>query len=245
MRRRRKQEAAGTDPVSEATAAAPEVAGPRSQGPWDSSERSTDGETDRVDLGSLQIKGDPTLEVRLQVDESSQQVIAVMIVGQDGALELRPFAAPRHEDIWEDIRPRIAADAANRGGTATTVEGPFGPALQLVLTGTDEQGRTVTQQSVVWGIAGPRWLLRVTAFGRPAVDFQEDGALERALREVVVVRGTGPMPPGEALPLSLPSNARRAPQQAGQSGAQPGSAAAGPSAGAEGDPGPGANGTPR
>lgn len=240
MRRRRKQEAAGTDPVSEETAAAPDVAGPRSQGPWDSSERSTDGETDRVDLGSLQIKGDPTLEVRLQVDEPSQQVIAVMIVGPDGALELRPFAAPRHEDIWEDIRPRIAADAANRGGTATTVEGPFGPALQLVLSGTDEQGRTVTQQSVVWGIAGPRWLLRVTAFGRPAVDFQEDGALERALREVVVVRGTGPMPPGEALPLSLPTNARRAPQQGDQARGP-----AGPSGADEGDGGPGANGTPR
>lgn len=219
MRRRRKNEVTpegALDPTTGAQAAAeaaPAAPDHRASGPWDSSERSVEGETDRIDLGGLLIKGDPGVEVRLQVDESSQQVIAVMLVAQDGAMELRPFAAPRNEDMWADLRPRLAADAARRGGTATEVEGPFGTALQLVLTGTDDQGAAVTQQSAVWGVAGPRWLLRVTAFGRPAQRFDEDGALERALREVVVVRGTGPMPPGDALPLQLPATARRAPGQ--------------------------------
>jgi hypothetical protein len=219
MRRRRKQQPA-EDPAVDVTAApdptgdavvAPAAAGPRANGPWDASERPVaDDEADEIDLGSLVIPGgESAVEVRLQVDEKSEQVIAVMLVSQDGAIELRPFAAPRHEDTWEEIRPRIAADAARRGGTATTVEGPYGPALQMVLTGTDPEGRTVTQQSVVWGISGPRWLLRATAFGRPAHDYQEDGALERALKSVVVVRGSHPMPPGDALPLKLPANARR------------------------------------
>lgn len=186
----------------------------RADGPWDASERPVPEDApDRLDLGSLVLAaGDPGVEVRLQVDEKSEQVIAVMLVAQDGAIELRPFAAPRNEDTWEEIRPRIAADAARRGGTATPVDGPFGPALQMVLTGQDEEGRTVTQQSVVWGINGPRWLLRATAFGRPAHDYQPDGALERALKDVVVVRGNSPMPPGEALPLTLPANARRTPR---------------------------------
>ena len=69
------------------------------------------GPVGRIDLGGLSVKGDPALEVRLQVDEASQQVVAVMLVGQDGALELRPFAAPRNEDMWADLRPRLAADA--------------------------------------------------------------------------------------------------------------------------------------
>lgn len=216
MRRRRKNEVVPTDDAGEAPAqeasGAPGTAGPshRAQGPWDSSERSVEGDTDRIDLGSLLVKGDPSIEVRLQVDEASQQVMAVMLVASDGALELRPFAAPRNEDMWADLRPRLAADAARRGGTATEVDSPFGPALRLVLTGTDDKGAAVTQQSEVWGISGPRWLLRATAFGRPAHEFSDEGSLERALREVVVVRGTGPMPPGDALPLRLPPTARRA-----------------------------------
>jgi hypothetical protein len=221
MRRRKKQqvEAAGAeasaapDPAGGSEATVGRAAdGPRANGPWDGSERAVDeDDPSLIDLGSLVVPGgDPAVEVRLQVDESSEQVIAVMLVSQDGAIELRPFAAPRNEDTWEEIRPRLAADAAQRGGTATPVDGPFGPALQLVLTGTDSEGRTVTQRSVVWGISGPRWLLRATAFGRPVEDYQEDGALERALRDVIVVRGNQPMPPGDALPLKLPANARRA-----------------------------------
>jgi hypothetical protein len=60
----------------------------------------------------------------------------------------------------------------------------------------------------VLGIEGPRWLLRATFLGRPAVQPQPDGDLESALRDVVVVRGTGPMAPREPLPLVMPSNAK-------------------------------------
>jgi hypothetical protein len=60
----------------------------------------------------------------------------------------------------------------------------------------------------VLGVTGPRWLLRATFLGRPAVEPREDGELETALREVVVVRGGAPMAPGEPLPLVMPNNAR-------------------------------------
>jgi hypothetical protein len=69
-------------------------------------------------------------------------------------------------------------------------------------------GQAATQPSRVLGINGPRWLLRATFLGRPAVEPREDGELETALREVVVVRGGAPMAPGEALPLVMPNNAR-------------------------------------
>jgi hypothetical protein len=61
----------------------------------------------------------------------------------------------------------------------------------------------------VHGISGPRWLLRVSTFGRPAVDYQDDGLLETTLRSVVVSRGNEPMAPGDALPLQVPHGARR------------------------------------
>jgi hypothetical protein len=71
-------------------------------------------------------------------------------------------------------------------------------------------GRHTQQLSKVLGIAGPRWLLRATLFGRPAVDFRDDGDVETALRDVVVVRGGTPVPPGDPLPLVLPPNVQAA-----------------------------------
>jgi hypothetical protein len=204
------------------TAAAPEPAGStaapaapgvspagREQGPWDSSEVTVEeGDDSRVDLGGLLVKGRPGLELRLQVDEKTQQVAAVLLVGPDGALELRPFAAPRGGGVWDEIRKQIAAESARRGGTATEAEGPYGTELRVVMPAQTSDGKAATQPSRVLGIEGPRWLLRATFLGRPAVEPQPDGDLESALRDVVVVRGTGPMAPREPLPLVMPSNAK-------------------------------------
>jgi hypothetical protein len=60
----------------------------------------------------------------------------------------------------------------------------------------------------VLGICGPRWLLRATLLGKPAVDPEPDGVIETALREVVVVRGNDAMAPGDPLPLRLPHGAQ-------------------------------------
>ena len=183
---------------------------PRAEGPWDASEIDLDeDDSTRVDLGSLSVKGRPGVEVRLQADQKSGQVQAVMVVAEDGAMELRPFASPRNESIWDDIRERLSTEATKRGGRAADVEGPFGTAVQMVLPVVAPDGAQGSQASTVHGIAGPRWLLRVSTFGRPALDYQHDGVLEQVLRDVVVIRGTAPMSPGEALPLTMPANARR------------------------------------
>lgn len=199
---------------SEAASEAGTGAGARAEGPWDSAEVDLDEQdSTRVDLGGLLVKGRPGLELRLQVDEASQQVAAVLLVGSEGAVELRPFAAPRNADIWSDIRKQIAAETARRGGTATEAEGPFGPELHVSMPAKTPDGQAATQPSRVLGISGPRWLLRATFLGRPAVSPQEDGDLESALRDVVVVRGSAPMAPGDPLPLVMPGNARPAPSQ--------------------------------
>lgn len=185
------------------------VVGPRAAGPWDVSETDVDrDDPTTADLGSLIVTGKPGLELRLQVDEASQQVIAAMLVGQRGAMELRAFAAPRNGDIWDDIRRQIAAETARRGGTATEVDGSYGKELQVVMPVKTPEGKSVTQPSRVLGISGPRWLLRATFLGGPAVEPDPESDIERALREVVVVRGNEPMAPGDALPLRMPGNAR-------------------------------------
>ena len=188
----------------------PKAEEPRVHGPWDLSEMPVDeNDETRIHLGAISVQGHPEVELRLQVDEATNEVAALMLVGSDGAMELRAFAAPRHEDLWDSIRPQIAAEAARRGGTATEVEGPYGTALHLVVPGVTPEGESFTQPSTVLGIAGPRWLLRVSMFGRPAVEYHPDAMLETMLRSVVIDRGNAPMAPGDALPLVLPAGARR------------------------------------
>ena len=54
---------------------------------------------------------------------------SVMLAGEEGALELRAFAAPRDGDLWSEVRPQIAADVAQHGGTATERDGRWGVEL--------------------------------------------------------------------------------------------------------------------
>ncbi len=207
---RKKSEGEAVDVAS--ADASPEAAAPadavRANGPWDLSEvELAEGAPGKVDLGSLLVTPREDVELQLQVDEQHGHVVAVLLAGREGAVELRPFAAPRNGDIWEDVRHEIAAEVSRRGGTATEAEGPWGTELRVVVSVTTPDGQSGTQPSRVFGIAGPRWLLRATFFGRPALEPDENGPIETALRDVVVRRGSEPFAPGEALPLRVPPEA--------------------------------------
>jgi len=149
---RRKSDDAGAP--AEAEVPAEEAAS--STGPFDIDDLPENDEQPRVDLGSMLVAPLPGLELRLQVDEDAEEVQAVVLAGPDGALELRAFAAPRGGDLWGEIRPRLAADYAQRGGTATEREGRFGTELMCQLTVRTPDGRTGTQPSRVIGVNGAR-----------------------------------------------------------------------------------------
>lgn len=199
------------DPVSASTPVAPEVvapAGPRTDGPFDESQVTDDG-VQRVDLGSLLIVPSEGRELRLQVDEASGVVQAVMLAGQDGALELQAFAAPRGGDLWGTVRPQIIEDITSRGGNAAEREGRFGTELVCQVPVKKPDGEVGLQPSRIVGINGQRWMLRASFLGRPALQPEESGEWEDALAQVVVRRGAGAMPVGEPLPATLPDQARR------------------------------------
>ncbi|MFG1813220.1 DUF3710 domain-containing protein [Kribbella sp. NPDC049174] len=185
---------------------------PRAEGPFDSTEVDADvlEAEDRINLGALVITGQPGMELRLQVDEQSGQVQAILLVLEDSALELRAFAAPKKTGIWSEVRREIAAEASRMGGTATETEGPFGTELVLVVPVEDPDGQIFSQTSRVIGVDGPRWLLRATVLGRAAVEPDAAPPMEETLRNTIVVRGTEPMAVRESLPLQLPPGAQPA-----------------------------------
>jgi hypothetical protein len=177
-------------------------------GPWDS-ESLPEDEIDRVDLGSLLVAPREGAELRLQVDESTGVVQSVMLAGEEGALELRAFAAPRNGDLWSDVRPQIAADVSQHGGTATERAGRWGTELVCQMQVVLPDGSHALQPSRIIGVNGSRWLLRATFLGRPAVEPEQAQEWEDALAAVVVHRGSQAMPVGDALPLTLPDDAQR------------------------------------
>ncbi len=190
-----------------AQAAADEAAQESVEGPFDADDLPDDG-IERIDLGSLLISPPDGRELRMQVDEATGEVQSVMLAGEDGAVELRAFAAPRNGDLWSEVRPKIAADMAQRGGTATEREGRFGSELVCEIRVQRPEGSAV-QNSRIVGINGSRWLLRATFLGVPAREVEASGEWEDLLTDIAVRRGDGPMMAGEPLPLVLPESARR------------------------------------
>ena len=208
MKFRRK---ADPTPVAEDTPeeTADATAGPAAgSGPFDVSQVEGDG-IERADLGSVLVPAIAERELRLQVDEQSGQVRAVMLAGSDGACEFQAFAAPRNGDLWSEVRPQIAEDMARRGGNATEREGRWGTELVCQMPVRRPDGTTATQPSRIIGVNGERWMLRASFLGRPAVDPDATTEWEDALAQIVVRRGEQAMPVGEPLPVTLPDDARR------------------------------------
>ena len=173
-------------------------------GPFDVDDLAADDPLARIDLGSLLIPAAEGVELRLQVDEATDQVQSVLLAGEEGAVEVRVFAAPRNGDLWGEIRPRLAADFAQRGGTATERTGPFGPEVLGQLTVRTPDGRTGTQVSRVIGVNGPRWMLRATLLGRPAVEPESAQPWEDLIAGIAVRRGSQAMPSGAELAVTMP-----------------------------------------
>jgi hypothetical protein len=186
-------------------------AGEPLNGPFDVSE--VDPDATYIDLGSLLFRPSEELDLRLQVDDQSGAVMTVLLVAEEGVLEVRAFASSRGGDLWTDARREIAADTARRGGTATEQEGSFGPELFCEVPVTGPDGESLVQPSRVIGHTGPRWFLRATLAGRPATDAEYAAPFERALRTLAVRRGNDAMAPGEALPLRMPPQATPDPDE--------------------------------
>jgi hypothetical protein len=117
-------------------------------------------------------------------------------------MQLGAFAAPRNEGIWDEVRGEIADSLrSQRGGPKENPDGRFG--TELLGTLAVEGGRLPVR---FVGVDGPRWFLRAMFVGPAAVEDGPARPFEDALRQVVVVRGTDPLPVRDPIPLRLPKD---------------------------------------
>ncbi len=183
----------------------------RSRGPWDESEVE---ELDQyIDLGSLALRLQEGMELRLELEQETGRVISATIQLSGSAVQLQAFAAPRTEGIWDDIRTEIAASIERQKGSADEVPGVFGRELLARVPVRNPDGRTGHQAVRFTGIDGPRWFLRAVFHGAAAYDPEQAKVLEDVVRSIVVRRGPDAMAPRDLLPLRLPDDANAEPEQ--------------------------------
>ncbi|WP_286690529.1 MULTISPECIES: DUF3710 domain-containing protein [unclassified Aeromicrobium] len=202
IRRRREREQTAPDETS--TSEQSEAVSTPTR-PRDSTEASAD-EAGYVDLGPLRIRGRVGFQLQVPQDDGGGAG-SVVLVTEEAGLELRAFAAPRSGGLWDEVRQELVAEVQRLEGQVEELDGPFGPELRVQIPVTLPDGQDGFQPSRIVAVEGPRWMLRATFLGSAALEPDEDGLLEQAFREVVVVRGDDPRPVREPLLIELPPDA--------------------------------------
>jgi len=177
-----------------------------SVGPLDSSELSSTA--GYISFGSIFVPERPDVAIRVELDESTNQIVAVTLERNFSTLQLQAFAAPRTEGLWHEIRNQLKTSVLQQGGQADFVVGAFGPELLAQLPVFDSQQRQVTVRTDRFiGIDGPRWFLKAIVRGAAVRDTLNAADIDDLFRSVVVSRGEVPLPPGDLLPLVMPAGA--------------------------------------
>lgn len=199
--RRTKKERAKEEEV---TVAEVSVETSAENGPFDSESRNSDA---LIDCGALRIPVLADYQIQFTLERNREIVLGVVYIGNNSALQVQVFAAPKTEDIWDDVRADMMTSIAAQGGSSREAEGEYGKEIRAHMP---VEGSNAVNPVRYIGIDGPRWLLRVTLTGRAAVD--DEAAVEilhAVLDDLVVVRGSAPYPPREILPMSIPREVRQ------------------------------------
>jgi len=171
-------------------------------GPYDVHDAPEDAVA-RIDLGTLRVPPVAGGDLRLDVNKAGK-IITATLRHQGSAMQVGAFAAPRQGGIWSDVRAEILATLTQQGGSGEENDGRFGPELAARLA--MKQG---PQPARFIGVDGPRWFLRALITGPAATDDGAAEVFENVLRQIIVVRGSEPMPVREQLPLRLPADPRQ------------------------------------
>jgi hypothetical protein len=199
-----------TDPQDAAAGVVPQ-ADEHVDGPFDA-----DDFPDRegyIDLGALLIEPVEGMQLRLEVEDRTQRVVAVALELDGSRLQLQVFAAPKTEAVWPGIAEQIAAGIVEQGGRTDRVQGRFGEELVARVPSKGPDGTEGYMVARFIGIDGPRWFVRGVLGGPATLDRAAAERLEDRIARLIVVRGDKPMPPAELLPLTMPAGAVARPDQ--------------------------------
>ena len=158
-----------------------------------------------IDFGSLLLPSREGLQVRLDLEEGTDRIVAISIDYQNSTLQLQAFAAPKSEGLWHSVREQLAQSLTASGSVAEERLGALGLELVSRMALNDENANSTVQRVARFiGVDGPRWFLRGVIGGAAINDPAAAVSIESIFRSVVVNRGDQPVPPRDLLPITLP-----------------------------------------
>ncbi|MEQ6898433.1 DUF3710 domain-containing protein [Microbacterium sp. KR10-403] len=172
-------------------------------GPFDDSEANP--VRPYIDLGGIKILPREGLNLRLEVEEQTQRIVAVGLDYAESTLQVQPFAAPRSTGLWDETRAQIRDQVKQQGGRVEEREGPLGAELLAEVPVTGPDGQPARRLARFIGVDGPRWFLRGVIGGAATGDVDAAAKVEDLFRSIVVVRGGSPMPPRDLIALKMPT----------------------------------------
>ncbi|MGH3431824.1 MAG: DUF3710 domain-containing protein [Thermocrispum sp.] len=164
------------------------------EGPYDA-EDAPDDDVARMDLGSVRVPVPEAGQVQVEMDQESGNVRAVHVVTPHGQVTISAYAAPKSAELWPEVCDELAEQLRTDGGTVRRLAGDWGRELSVRLG-------DVALHFV--GVDGPRWMLRGVIAGPQRAASGAPEQLRALVRETIVVRGSGPMPVRNPLPIALP-----------------------------------------
>ncbi|MFC5338274.1 DUF3710 domain-containing protein [Leucobacter denitrificans] len=170
-----------------------------------------------VDLGGIKIAPREGLQMRLEVDERAKRVVAVSLEYSGSLLQVQAFSAPKTSGLWNKIRVDLTTQLEQQGAAVEEEAGALGPELVTKTSVPEDQGGGTRIVRFI-GVDGPRWTLRGVLMGAAALEAEARENMFELFREIVVVRGDSPMPPGDLLPMRVPAGVQAGQQVAQQNG---------------------------
>ena len=163
-------------------------------------------EFDYLDLGSLRIPFLDEMNVELDLDQETNEVVSVSISVEDSIVSIQVFSAPSDEQAWPSVRDAIVAELSSQQVETKVTIGRFGTEINCFMPTIDRLGVELVQNIRFVGIDGPRWFLRCTIGGVAAESASAGALIDDLISLIEVNRGELPMPPGELLPLEIPNS---------------------------------------
>lgn len=189
---------------SESETALPKTPKGLPDGPLDLSQISDEDLSKYADFGAFLVPKIPGLAVHPEspIDEKSFGSLT-MQYGK-AAVELLAVAAPKSQRLWGDLRKEVRGDTTKQGNTCEERDGSFGTELLVQLAVQAATGQRGHVQVRYCGVDGPNWFVRLVFNGAVSEDDTDLQMLERAVKSLVVVRGSRPMTPRSIIPVVLP-----------------------------------------
>jgi hypothetical protein len=160
--------------------------------------------TPYLDFGSLRISPQAGITIKADVDDQSKRIVSLSLEQDGHRLQIQAFAATKSEGLWDFTMNAIAKGIAEQNGLAEVIPGALGPELR-VQTSVTENGKRFLRESRFIGVDGPRWFLRGVLTGPEIYQPETYSKLIALYRSVAVNRGDTALPPGELLPITLPT----------------------------------------